>query len=495
MSVSLEKAMCFDEQFIMRALPEASIVSQSFPSEPLFSVDSRTINAGEIFVALKGAHTDGHLFISEVLRKGAAGILINRNQMHCLDAIDAAIRENSLIIAVDNTLQALKALAKTWREQFMFPVVGITGSVGKTSTKQVLAHIVTLNGNKFCVSHSNQNSLVGICLNIMRMRQWHEGALFEMGISNRGEMAVLADIVKPTVGVITMIGHAHMSGLGSLNDIAAEKREIFKYFKEDSIGIINGDQLILANIGYTHPVLKFGSKTTNQIQARKVRIGSDHIRFVLKIYRQKFDIVLQGNHEGAVFNALAATSIACMLNIPRDIIVKGIQVPVAVPGRFEHKKLSIGSGILIDDCYNANPESVKASLLAFEEIQTDAQKIAIIGDMLELGVDSPFWHRQVGRFLRKVSSLKHLILVGDLVKWTKEVMPAGITCDHVATWEEAVQALEQSLNRESIVLVKGSTQGHTSGLAKLVEHCSQPVVTVEHSMHMQTAKNVGATAS
>ena len=212
----------------------------------------------------------------------------------------------------------------------------------------------------------------------------------------------------------------------------------------------------MANVGYAHPVIKFGSKTTNQIQARKINVADEHISFVLKIYKQKYNIQLKRAHTGAVFNALAAVSITHFLGIDNNIIVKGIQQSAAVESRFESCALKNGKGILINDCYNANPESMKAALLALEKIETDARKVAVLGDMLELGVNSPFWHRQLGRFLRKVPSLKEVILVGNLIEWTKKTVPLGVKAECVSTWEDAVRLLESKLKGDNVVLVKGS---------------------------------------
>ena len=247
-----------------------------------------------------------------------------------------------------------------------------------------------------------------------------------------------------------------MEGLGSLADIATEKRDLFKFFTEESIGIINGDQAVLAHVGYVHPVIKFGTKTTNQIQARKVQVATDRMSFVLKIYKEKFNVEINNVHSGAIFNALAASAAAHMLGIPNSVIIKAIQTPPVVAGRFELKPIKENKGIIINDCYNANPESMKAALLAFQKIETKAHKIAVLGDMLELGLNSPFWHRQLGRFLRKVPSLRHVILVGDMMKWAKKTIPVGLTVVTVANWQEAITYLESALSQESLVLVKGS---------------------------------------
>lgn len=456
--------MRIDKHFISKALPEAIIAYGHFPANMTFSIDSRTLVAGDIFVALKGIGEDGHSFVVDAFKKGAAGAIILETRKEIFDQVKDV--KNKLVLLVKDPLEALVQLAIAWRSQFKYPVIAITGSVGKTSTKEFLSHIMSRQKKTYFVSHENQNTKIGIVLNMLRMEQEHELAIFEIGISKRGEMSELASILSPTTALITNIGHQHMDGLGSLNDIALEKRDVFKYFSEDSIGIINGDQPVLANVSYQHPVIKFGSKTTNQIQARKMRVSGSQISFVLKIYKKKYSIVLDHPHVGSVFNALAATAVAHWLGVSDELIVSAIQTPCVVAGRFEEREVTDGRGIIINDCYNANPESMKAALLAFQQIETKSPKIAILGDMLGLGVNSPFWHRQVGRFLRKVPSLNKVILVGSLVSWVKKTSPVGLRVEIVPSWQEAMQKLELELGAKPAILVKGS---RAIGLDNLVE--------------------------
>ena len=448
--------MLFNQQFISSVLPDAKILGTPMQDLCGVSIDSRELNKGEIFAALKGSFVDGHDYIHEAVARGASGLVIDATKENSLQKIDPAVRKTLLIIMVSNPHDAIIKLARAWRAQFELPVIGITGSIGKTSTKEMLAHIVDAHGMNFLASEGNQNTALGISLNILKLRPEHQVAIFEMGVSKRGEMARMADIVRPTSAVITGIGHSHMEGLGSLSDIANEKRDIFKFFKEDNIGIINGDQPILATISYTHPIVKFGCKTTNQVQARKIQPNNTTTHFVLKLYKDRYKITLDTNHNGRVLNAIAASTAAYMLAIPNETIVKGIQMPVTITGRFEPTKLKAKKGILINDCYNASPESMKAALLAFEKLESKGQKIAVLGDMLELGVNSPFWHRQLGRFLRKVPSLNHVVLVGEMVKWTKATVPVGITFEHVPSWKEAVDSVKKRLDREAVILVKAS---------------------------------------
>lgn len=460
--------MRFNEHFITRAVSDVSILHNTFPENPCFSIDSRTSQPGDFFVALVGERSDGHDFLEAVFKKGAVGCMINASKKDLLQNIPSDMLKNKLVLIVPDTLQALLQLAKAWREQFTYPVVSITGSVGKTSTKELIANILTLAGKPCIASYANQNTKIGLALNMLRMREHHEAAIFELGISKPGEMAEMAYLVQATSAIITNIGHQHMDGLGSLQGIALEKRDIFKYFTEKNIGIIHGDQPLLCNVSYPFPVVKFGLKTINQLQARKIRVENSCVKFVLKIYKNKYQIVLSQPHMGSVFNSLAAASAAHLLGVSEDIIVRAIQAPLQVAARFESRQLKSMNGTLINDCYNASPESMKESLLAFQHIQTSAQKIAVIGDMLGLGADSPFWHRQLGRLLRKVPSLKHVILVGDLVQWTYKVLPVHLTVDKAPTWEAAVSLLNQKLTKESLVLVKGSLDVGLGNLVKAV---------------------------
>lgn len=447
--------MRLDHQFILKVIPQAKIIGQIL-QELSFCVDTRNLVKGDIYVALLGSQVDGHVFIEQAINQGAHGLMINENQQACIAKLSSAIRDQLMIIIVPDTYQALLLLAKIWRQQFSIPIIGITGSVGKTSTKELLAQIVTQAGKSCLASHGTQNTAIGASLNILRMRPQHEVAIFEMGISKRGEMARMADLIRPTCAVITMIGHSHMEGLGSLTDIATEKRDIFKYFEAHNIGIINGDQAILSNISYQHPIIRFGSKTINQIQARKIQSSPHNISFVLKMYQNKYNVIVPTNHQGRIVQGLAAACVAYLLDIPVDIIVRTLQQPLIIQSRFEQRRIKNNKGIIIDDCYNASPESMKAALIAFDQIESMHPKIAVLGDMKELGVNAPFWHRQLGRLLRKAPTVSHVILVGEQVKSVLKTLPLQVTAQVVPSWQEAAALLSDKLTSNSLVLVKGS---------------------------------------
>jgi UDP-N-acetylmuramoyl-tripeptide--D-alanyl-D-alanine ligase len=470
--------MRFDKQFLIKALPNAILKYENFPRYPQVCTDSRRCNQDDIFVALKGKHVDGHDFILDALKNGAAGLLIDESRQDVLAVLDSELLKQKLVIIVPDTLKALIRLASSWREQFDYTVVGITGSVGKSSTKEMVRNILDEAKIPSCVSYGNQNSLIGAAISLLKMRDKHQVAVFEMGISTRGDMGQLVQMVRPTIAVITAIGHSHMAGLGALSDIAEEKRQIFKLFKEDNIGIINGDQPLLSQVGYVHPVLKFGCKTTNQIQARKIRFGMHKTYFTLKIYQHKFaDVQINGVHEGYVYNALAASAVGCLLNISYDIIVKGIQKPTNLPGRFELKSISFGKGgQLIDDCYNASPESMKTALLSFDKMASDHKKVVVLSDMNELGVDSLFWHRQMGRILAKMSSIDTVLLIGNHIEQVQKNLPTNFKVVVLPDWQAALHHLQAKIKQEKLlILAKGSTFGYTQGLAKLVQELAEPI--------------------
>jgi len=474
--------MRFNLPFLTRAVPNAQLL-QGELGEPLtFSIDSRTTTPDELFVALPGSRVDGHDFIPEVLERGCKGLVIAHDRKDLLKNLSPSLLAHKIIIAVPNTHDALLSLAAHWRAQFSIPVIAITGTVGKTSTKELLAAIMERNGTPYLTTQGTQNTALGIALTMLRLRAHHAGMIVEAGISQRGEMQRIADIVRPTAALITMIGHGHLAGLGSITEVATEKRELFHYLKEDQIAFINGDQELLTHVGYRHPVIKFGLKTTNQIQARKLVVNSFSLRFSLRIYKEKYEVTIPRNHAGIVNQILAATAVAHSLGVPIPTILDVIQQPPVVPGRFESRPLKTG-GIIINDCYNANPESMKAALLAFQKIETTGKKIAILGDMLELGTETAFWHRQIGRFLRKVPSLNHLILVGSHVQWIAQTAPAGIKVERVSTWQEALPKLEQHLHEQSLILVKAS-RGMT--LDKIVQAVSFDVAKAKGQREVQS---------
>lgn len=444
--------MKLDVSFVRTALPYAQIEGVE-PQTLTFAFDSRTVQLGDVFVALQGQRTDGHHFIAQVHERGAAGYIIRQD---FLTQLPASLRANKLIIAVPDTQQAFIDLAYAWRSACNITIVAITGTVGKTSTKEILGAIVNHAGYAAIISPGNQNTLLAACANILRIMSHHQVAIFEVGISKRNEMREIVRLLRPTYAAITCIGHQHMDGLGTLHDIAQEKRAIFSCFTQQNIGVVNGDQPLLEDIAYAHPVIKFGLKTNNQIQARKLQINGQTTSLILKIYQEKIPVIIPTNHRGYIMNVLAASALAYLLDIKAAVIAQAIQKQVVIAGRNQQLAIPHNRGLLINDCYNANPESVKEALIALEHTAQGKHAIFVFGDMLGLGAEAPFWHRQIGRFLGKISTLARVILVGNLVEWTKGAAPRTIAIDHVKDWQQAATLLSCYLTPHSVVLVKGS---------------------------------------
>ena len=208
------------------------------------------------------------------------------------------------------------------------------------------------------------------------------------------------------------------------------------------------------------------------MQCRKVRIDSQGANFLIKIYNKKYNVFLKHGNHGTVNNALAATALATTLGINHQIIVQALNLPLEIKGRYQFKELANKRGSIIDDCYNANPESMLNSILAFEAIKTSDRKIAVLGDMNELGIDSPYWHKQIGRFFKKAPSIDKVILVGQMIKYAKENIPLSKEIAYYQTWQEAAKDL-QNEREKVLVLAKASTYGYTKGLVELVSFLTE----------------------
>ncbi|MGA9530420.1 MAG: UDP-N-acetylmuramoyl-tripeptide--D-alanyl-D-alanine ligase [Candidatus Babeliales bacterium] len=450
--------MKFDEAFVRRVVSSLEVLAFYGNEHRSFSCDKRRLRSGDLFIALKDKRGDGHDDVCEVLRNGASGCMIEHSNRGLVEqAKQQGLLDGKTVLLVQDTRKALIELARAWRKELTVPIVAITGSVGKTSVKYLVERMMRAYGKKTFVSCDNQHTLIDIALSLLNVHEDHEVAFFEVGVHKHGEMIFIADMLRPDTAVITNIGHAHMEGLGSLQAIAAEQRQIFSFFVDKNVGIIDGDQPLLASIGYMHPVVKFGFKMSNQVQARKLVFSQSTASFVFKIYHNKYSITTSDLYEGMIKNKLAAAALAYYLGVPEAFIIKGIEEPFVVPGRFERKAFKDYEGsYLIYDAYNAHPESMRASLFAFDRYETESKKVALLGDMHELGIHSSFWHRQLGRLLYKVTSLDRVILVGKMVEWTRKTVPVNLPVTVVSSWEEALHEVGNELKNPVTVLVKGS---------------------------------------
>lgn len=364
-------------------------------------LDSRLMVPGGVFIATRGERVDGHQFISQVFRMGALAVI-------CEELPD---RLEGPHILVEDSFQALKDVASFYRSQLDIKVIGITGSVGKTSTKECIAGVLSA-GFKLWKTQGNFNNEIGLPLTILQIRKEHEIAVLEMGISQFGEMHRLSGIAKPDICVITNIGQCHLEYLGDREGILRAKSEILDFWNPDGLVCVNGDddKLITLKEKLGEKLVTFGrgkgndyhtiSEVSRGLLGSRIHIGG-------KVDIKDVDILLPG--EPMVLNALAAAAVADALGLSSEKIREGMRMVEAVAGRSHI--LPLKEYVLIDDCYNANPVSMKAALDLLQEAK--GRRVAILGDMFELGEEEERLHRDIGAYAAD-GRTDLLFCVGDL---------------------------------------------------------------------------------
>lgn len=411
------------------------------------SSDSRTVREGELFVPLRGANFDGHDFLSQAVRQGAVACLS--------EEMVAGLPVP--VIMVEDTLRALGDLAAGFRQEFSLPVIGITGSSGKTTTKEMLAAILG-QVNPGLKTEGNFNNLIGLPQTIFRLDASHHWLVLEMGMSARGEIARLAQIAVPDVGIITNVGEAHLETLHGLDGVARAKGELYVSLRPGATAVINADDERVVHLPVANGVrrLLYGLGPQAQVRGEAVEVGGDRVGFLLCLPEQRFPVRLQlaGRHN--VHNALAAAAAASALGVPGAIIARGLEAFRTLAGRMEAVQLD---GItLLADTYNANPLSVKAALLALDEMGGTGARVAVLGDMLELGSQAAALHREVGEVVALRADLLIALgsLAGAIAEGARQAGMPDAQIRIVPSHEEAVAVLQQLLRPGDRVLVKGS---------------------------------------
>jgi len=412
------------------------------------STDSRTLGRGDLYVPLRGEHFDGHDFLAAAVRQGAAA---------CLSEEEIAGFPVP-VIRVEDTLAALGDLAAGLRRRFAGPVAAITGSSGKTSTKEMLGAILGQTGPGLKTA-GNFNNLIGLPLTLFRLEPGHRWAVLEMGMSARREIARLAEIAEPTVGVITNIGPAHLETLQSLEGVARAKGELFAALKSGATAVINGDDEMVRQLPVANGVRRivFGTSPEAQVRAEEVHVGAESVRFRLVLPQGGRPVHLPAAGRHNVANALAAAAAACALDIEPALIVRGLESFRPATGRMEVIRLQ-GGGFLVEDSYNANPLSVRVALEALDEMGGGGRRIAVLGDMLELGSESAGFHREIGWIAARRSDF--LVVLGKMAEHTaagarERGMPPG-RVRVVGGCDAAFDLLRKTVRPGDRVLVKGS---------------------------------------
>ncbi len=404
--------------------------------------DSRTLQPGALFVALKGDHYDGHDFIAEAEDKGAACILASQ-----------PVNAKCPVILVEDTLKALTQLASGYRQHFHFPVIGLTGSCGKTTTKSLIAKIFETQGATLA-TQGTLNNHIGVPLTLMALRPTHQYAVIEMGANHPGEIAQLTKIVRPSTALITNIAPVHLEGFGSLEGVSRAKAEIFQGLEKSGNAVINADDPYAEyfqrfNAGKT--IITFGSQSSAQITAHSIQLNEESLaNFLLVTPTGEIPIQLKLIGEHQVMNALAAAACAYAHHVPLESIQFGLESLEEVNRRLCHYQTPEGAHI-IDDSYNANPTATLAALNVLKAAK--GKRIFVFADMLELGTEAIDYHKKIGT-AAKAMGIEKLYTYGDLAKFAAQTFGDGGF--HFSNQQTLLSALTHEIHPNTTLLVKGS---------------------------------------
>ena len=410
--------------------------------------DHRQIQPGNLFVCIQGARVDGHNFAGAAYASGAA----------CCLAEHPLAQAAGPYILVDSTLRALRALAGYYRTLFDIPVVGVTGSVGKTSAKEMTAAVLS---QRFQVhkTQENLNNEIGVPLTILGLRAEHQAAVIEMGISDFGEMSRLAEMVRPDICIMTNIGYCHLEALGNLEGVLRAKSEVFQFMRPDTVAVVCGDDALLSAYDPGIRKITFGLGPQNTVHAENVRnLGFDGVTCDVVHSAGQFAVRIPAFGSPMVLAALAASAVGLTLGLTDAEISQGIADYQPVGGRANVRKS--GYITVIDDCYNANPNSVSASLASLASIS--GRRVAILGDMLELGKNSDQLHRDVGVLAAKLG-IDALICCGKNAEFIyKGLISTGLETPawHFPMKEALLRTLPSLIRQNDTVLVKASHGMH-----------------------------------
>lgn len=423
-------------------------------------LDSRQVEEGYLFFATKGERVDGHSFIPQVAEKKAA----------CVVCEKAPAGVEIPYILVEDSFVALKKVAAFYRENLTIPVVGITGSVGKTSTKEMIASVLSQRYNVL-KTEGNFNNEVGLPLTILRIRDEHKVAVVEMGINHFGEMHRLSEIAKPDICVITNIGQCHLEFLGSREGILKAKSEIFDFMNPEGYVCLNGDDDMLCTVKevHGHKPVTYGLSMKNDVYVTSVKsngiLGS---KASVYLNDATFDVEIPLPGEHMVMNALAATCVGDLLGLKQEEIARGIESAKAVGGR--SNLIVLKDRKILDDCYNANPVSMKAAIDLL--CLSDTRKVAILGDMFELGDGCEEMHAGIGNYAVE-KDIDVLVCVGELsshmfdaATLKRTELKKDVQIHYMTNTREVIEKIDSILMKDDTILVKAS---HGMGFAKVVE--------------------------
>jgi UDP-N-acetylmuramoyl-tripeptide--D-alanyl-D-alanine ligase len=416
------------------------------------STDSRSVATGQLFIPLRGERFDGHSFIQDVAEKGITVVLAEEGWLK-----GHSIPDSITCIAVKNCLQALGDLAAEWRKRFDIPIIAVTGSNGKTTVKEMLGTILELTGPGLKTS-GNLNNLIGLPQMLFQLRPEHRWAVLEMGMSEPGEIDRLASISMPRVGIVLNALPAHLQSMGTVEAVAAAKGELLHRISDGGLAVVNADDSRVASLSQNASArrISFGIDR-GEVRARDIKaLGLEGQHFLLVTPHGEADVHLKACGRHNVYNALAATA-ALLEKVDLPTIAAGLEAFTPYSGRFQVERL--GGITLVDDSYNANPASTKAALETLVQIAAEGHRIAVLGDMLELGEHAADAHQAVGVVAGRI--VDRLYLTGELM--VKHAVEGALLADMpteaivcCSSHREIAELLHGSITNGDVILIKGS---------------------------------------
>lgn len=413
-----------------------------------YSIDSRTLQPGELFFAVRGERLDGHDYVEAALAKGAVAAVVERSQL-------SRFASQARLLAVEDPLTALQRLGAAVRRLWGKPLIGVTGSAGKTTTKEAIAHVL---GTRYRVlkSQGNLNNHFGMPLQLLKLEPEHEIAVIEMGMSHAGEITALAKLAAPDCGVVTMVAPVHLEFFASIEAVARAKYEVIESLHAGGIAVLNADDEYVAQFGrdFHGRVVTFGLHKHAEVSAQNIGsrgpLGS------------AFDIVADGTSvraklpllgEHNIYNALAAVAVGLQYGVSLQTAAESLATLSAGDKRGEI--LNIGGATIINDCYNSNPKALDSIVRALAEIPAQ-RRIVVAGEMLELGPAAEAMHRDAGKHMAKVGVDVLLGVRGLAQAIVEGAKQAGMRAEFVATPEEAGEWLQREIKPGDVVLLKAS---------------------------------------
>ncbi len=410
----------------------------------LVSNDSRTENKNWVYLALEGERLDGHDFSDQALSNGAIAVIAQKSG-------------GNKNLLVDNTYMAIKSIAMAYKNRYKIPYIAVTGSSGKTTTKDMIYYAVN-KSKKTLRNLGNLNSEIGLPLTVLNLDSTYECAILEMGMYNLGEIAYLAEIVKPNIGVITNVGIAHLMNLKTRENILKAKLEIASYMTEKDFLLINGDNDMLQKItkdSMRPKVYTFGMDKKNDIFAINYKIDNNKTFVSASVLGQKIEFVIPTIGEHNIYNALSAMGVCKLLGLDMQSSAQGLSE--YKPSRYRMEKSEINKKLIINDCYNANPYSMKASISTMDMV-TAGRRVAVVADMLELGEESDRYHFEIGQLLSEYVDV--IIAIGEKAKcYISGAKSKGFKAENMyyfKTNEEAAKEINSILQEGDAVIIKGS---------------------------------------